>query len=73
MEIVDLVGYLAPVVLLLSFLMKDINRLRIVNSVGCLLFVTWGFMLPSTAWPVIIANSAIVFINLYQLYKSKAA
>ena len=31
----ELVGYLAMLVLLVSFLMKDIRHLRMLNSVAC--------------------------------------
>lgn len=64
------VGYLAMVTLLVSFLMKNITKLRIINSIGCVLFVVYGFML-SISWPIIIANSAIVCINLYYLLVNK--
>ncbi|MDO9262139.1 MAG: uroporphyrinogen decarboxylase, partial [Flavobacteriaceae bacterium] len=52
----DWVGYLASVVLMISFLMKNINTLRIINSVGAFLFVVYGIMLV-TSWPIIITNT----------------
>jgi uncharacterized protein with PQ loop repeat len=64
------VGYSAMVLLLLSFLMREIKQLRRLNSIACLLFVIYGFML-STAWPVIISNAAILGINLYYLFLKK--
>ncbi len=66
----ELVGYLAMVVLLLSFLMKDIRRLRTLNTIACALFVTYGFLL-ETSWPIIISNAAIFGINLYYLFLKK--
>ena len=62
------VGYLASLVLMSSFIMKRINTLRIVNSVGCLLFVIYGFML-ATSWPIIITNAFILGVNIYYLSK----
>lgn len=62
------VGYLASLVLMSSFIMKKINALRIVNSIGCLLFVIYGFML-TTAWPVIITNAFIMGVNIFYLTK----
>lgn len=61
-------GYLASLILMISFLMKNINTLRIINSVGALLFVIYGFML-ATSWPVIITNTFILGINIYYLAK----
>ena len=56
---------------LISFLMKDLSKLRLVNSVGCLLFVVYGFMLTPLSKPVIITNIAILGINLYYLLIKK--
>lgn len=64
----EAVGYLASLVLMISFLMKNINTLRIVNSTGCLLFVIYGFML-ATSWPIIISNTFILGVNIFYLTK----
>jgi len=66
----DLVGYMAMALLLISFLMRDVKKLRIVNSVGCAFFVAYGFLLV-TSWPIILTNSAIISINLYYLFLRK--
>ena len=47
----ELVGYLAMLVLLVSFLMKDIRHLRMLNSVACAFFVAYGFMLATSLLP----------------------
>lgn len=69
MNLVDIFGYAASLGVLLSFLMKDLKTLRIVNSIGCLLFVIYGFLL-HYSYPVIITNVAIIGINAYYLLKS---
>lgn len=71
MENVELIGYLASAAVLISFLMKDINKLRLINSIGCILFIIYGFMLSPTSWPVIITNTAIVMVNVYYVVQSK--
>lgn len=62
------VGYLASLVLIISFMMKNVNTLRIVNSLGALLFVVYGIML-TISWPIIITNSFILILNVYYLMK----
>jgi len=64
-EITEVIGYLASLFVLLSFLNKDVRRLRIVNSIGCGLFVLYGVLLPSL--PIIITNVAILIVNSYYL------
>lgn len=64
--ITEWIGYLASLALIISFLMKNVNTLRIINSAGAILFVIYGFML-ETAWPIIITNGFILMANIYYL------
>jgi len=68
-EYVEWVGYAAMATVLISFLMKSVNKLRIVNALGCLLFVFYGILLQPVSKPIIITNMAILCINLYYLCK----
>ena len=70
---VEIVGYLASIVVLCSFTMKDVKKLRRVNIVGCLLFVVYGFMMPTLriGMPIIITNAAIIGINVYYSFIAK--
>ena len=64
------VGYLAMLALLVSFTMKDVRKLRAINSIGAILFVVYGFLL-QTSWPIIITNLAILCLNIYYLFVNK--
>ena len=66
----ELVGYAAMLFLLVSFLMKDIRRLRTLNTLACALFVAYGFLL-DISWPIIISNASIFGINIYYLFLKK--
>lgn len=71
--ITEWVGYAASLALIISFTMKNINTLRIINSLGAILFVVYGIML-QTSYPIIITNAFILMVNIYYLtYKRKAA
>ena len=69
-EIAEWIGYIATLILLISFTMKNLRSLRVINSIACLLFVMYGVML-SNAWPIIISNAAIFTINFYYLFLKK--
>jgi len=69
-SLTDWIGYLAMATLLVSFMMKNVTKLRIINSFGCAFFIVYGTLL-ATSWPIIITNSAIVCINLYYLLVKK--
>lgn len=64
--ITDWVGYLASLALIISFMMKNVSTLRIINSIGALLFVIYGFML-DISWPIVITNTFILLANIYYL------
>lgn len=66
----DIVGYLASFGVLVSFLLKDIRKLRIVNTIGCMLFIAYGILL-NISWPIVITNVSITLINLYYLLLKK--
>ena len=71
--ITEWVGYAASLALIISFMMKNINTLRIINSLGAILFVVYGIML-QTSYPIIITNAFILMVNVYHLtYKRKVA
>jgi|AntAceMinimDraft_13_1070369.scaffolds.fasta_scaffold01907_7 uncharacterized protein with PQ loop repeat len=68
-ELTEWVGYLAMTVLLVSFMMKNVTKLRIINSVGCLFFVVYGLLI--SQYPIVITNVAIILINFYYLFFKK--
>ncbi|MES2555438.1 MAG: YgjV family protein [Bacteroidota bacterium] len=70
-QLTEYIGYAASLAVLIAFLMKNMRTLRIVNTVGCVLFIVYGCLLPSI--PVIVTNAAIVVINLYYLLRKEKA
>lgn len=62
----EVIGYLAMLTLLVSFLMKDVVKLRLINTLGCFVFVVYGFLL-DISWPIVITNVSIMSINIYYL------
>ena len=68
-NLTEIIGFAASAVVLISFLFKEITYLRIINTLGCALFITYGFML-QTSWPIVFTNVCIVVINIYFLIKA---
>jgi uncharacterized protein with PQ loop repeat len=58
---IEIVGYIATFLVMMSFVMKDVTRLRIINAIGCTMWIAYGVMLESN--PVIITNIGILAIN----------
>ena len=70
MDSVEIVGYFAMTFLVLSFIPKQILRIRVINLIGCLFFVAYGLML-GPAWPVAISNGFVAIIQVYHLIKMR--
>ncbi len=70
---VEVIGYLASLGVLASFMFKNMRKLRIVNTIGCILFIMYGLQMPTLriGLPIIITNAAIVCLNIYYLFIAK--
>jgi hypothetical protein len=66
MTTTEIVGYAASIVLMISFLLGDMRKLRLVNTLGCALFVVYGVYL-GWKWPIIIPNTFIIGVNIIHL------
>lgn len=67
-ELISYIGYGASFFVVLSFILKDLKKVRIVNLIGCILFVIYG-VYNDMLWPIIIPNTILVFIQAYHLIK----
>lgn len=66
----DWIGYIASGLLIISFMMKNVRTLRVINSFGCAFFIYYGILLGNDL-PIIITNLFIVIFNLYYLFIKK--
>ncbi|HBC3364601.1 TPA: YgjV family protein [Vibrio parahaemolyticus] len=67
MNMVEILGYAASIMVAISLTMKDIVKLRILNFIGCALFTAYGLMIDS--WPVVLTNGFIACVNVHFLAK----
>lgn len=65
--IIDIIGYLGSGFVLFSFLLKDIKKIRIINIIGALFFVIFGFC--TNTLPTAFMNLALIFVHVYYLTK----
>ena len=68
-SLTEWIGYFASFFVMISFIMREITTLRIVNTIGCISFIVYGVLLDS--WPIIITNAAITAVNFYYLFINK--
>ena len=65
--VVEVIGYVASSFVLISFLLKEIKWIRIVNIIGAVSFVIYGFL--TKTYPTAFMNSALVLVHVYYLIK----
>lgn len=70
-EVVQYFGYAASVFIVLSFVLKDLKKVRFINLIGCICFVLYGAFNEPTLWPIIIPNAFLCFIQVFYLLKNK--
>lgn len=63
--IIEMIGYLGSALVLVSFLMASVVKLRVINSVGGLIFAVYALLIHS--YPTALMNFCLVGINLYYL------
>lgn len=63
----SIIGWLATALTLSSFMVKDIMKLRLVNSIGAITWVIYGIMIVN--YPVIFTNLFILVIHMIYLFK----
>jgi hypothetical protein len=61
-NIIEVLGYTASVMVAISLMMKDIVLLRWLNFIGCSFFVAYGYAIE--AWPVAGMNAFVACINI---------
>ncbi len=68
---VELVGYVASALVVLSLTMTSVVRLRMVSLCGSIIFFVYGALIESI--PIMITNSSIAVINVWFLRKEFAS
>ena len=65
----EILGIVATLFVLLSFLFTDEKRIRPINAIGAALFVVYGVIIG--AHSVYILNGALIVIHIYKLVKHR--
>lgn len=65
---IEMLGYAATILVAISFLLKDVVKLRFVNAIGGVCFVIYGLLI--NALPVALLNALIVVINGYYILQA---
>ena len=65
--IYEIIGYAASLLVALSLTMKSLQKLRIINMIGAIVFIVYGLLIG--AIPVAFLNTLILGVNVYNLWQ----
>ena len=65
-QTVEIVGYIASILVAISLMMSGIFKLRVINLTGAILFFVYGLIIK--AYPIAFVNGLICIVNIYYLY-----
>ena len=63
----EILAYIGSIIIFFSFVVKSVKWLRILNNVGCLIFLYYAFYHGRT--PLILLNSGVILVNTWHLIK----
>jgi hypothetical protein len=64
---IELLGIMATVFVLISFLMRDAVRIRKINIIGAFLFIVYGISINSVS--VWLLNGVLLIVHIFYLKK----
>jgi len=67
MNWVEVTGYVGSVLVAVSLMMSSLVKLRWINLAGAMTFAVYGGLVG--AYPVLVVNGFIVFVNVYYLWR----
>ncbi len=65
----EVLGIIASLLVLVSFTFNNIKLIRVINIIGCILFVIYGLLINS--FSVWFLNGALILVHIYYLSKNK--
>ena len=65
----EIVGTIASVIVLVSFLMKGEKNIRLINIFGAFLFIVYGVM--TNAFSIWFLNAGLLVVHIIKLYQLK--
>jgi hypothetical protein len=66
---IDILGWIATAVVVGSFAIQDVRKLRMINMIGSMLWIAYGFLKQDN--PIIFVNISIILMHTYWFIKNR--
>jgi uncharacterized protein with PQ loop repeat len=67
---IDLIGWIASLVVLISMTYKTMWKLRLINSVACVIWIYYGYLITNN--PTMFVNLSILIAHIVWFSKNKS-
>ncbi len=68
MNLIETLGWIATIGTLVSFAVKDMWKLRLINGAASMVWIVYGILKVDN--PIIVINSAVIVMHLYWFYRN---
>ena len=65
----EIFGYIGTILILSSFTIENVAKLRLINTIGAIFWIIYGVGILAT--PTIVVNSCVIVIHSYWFYKHR--
>jgi len=66
---IELIGWIATAGTLLSFAVKEMWKLRLINSIASMVWIVYALL--KVDYPIIVINASVILMHLYWFYKNR--
>jgi hypothetical protein len=66
---IELIGWIATAGTLLSFAVKEMWKLRLINSIASVVWVIYAVL--KSDYPIIVINASVILMHLYWFYTNR--
>lgn len=63
----EIIGFIGSLFVILSYIFKDMTKLRIVNMIGCVVWIIYGTLIHS--YSTIFTNLVIMIIHIVNMVR----
>ncbi len=65
---IEIIGWIATAGTLLSFAVKDMWKLRLINSIASVVWILYALL--KLDYPILVINASVIVMHFYWFYKN---
>ena len=66
---IEIIGWIATIGTLVSFAVKDMWKLRLINSIASVVWIVYALL--KLDYPILVINTSVILMHLYWFYTNR--